>query len=233
MTQEALTLTGLGTPQVELTVEATEARDGLLREASKFRAVADQIDADSAAGLLRDMKSFLSTIEAGRTSVKKPVLEVGRRIDATARELVEKVKAESDRISRLLGSYQAEQRRLAEAQVREEQRRLEAEAKQRAAAIAAAETEEERQQAKEEAQTAIAQRQAALAEVTPPKIEGTSLRPTWLWEVTDMQALYKAAPHLCTLAPNAAAIRAVIKTNQNIPGLRVWKEEKTIISNRP
>lgn len=232
MTQNAMTLTGLGTPQVELTTEATEARDGLLREASKFRTVEDQIDADSAAAVLRDMQAFLRTIEAGRTSVKKPVLDVGRQIDDVARRLVARVKDESDRISRLLGSYQAEQRRLAEEQVRAERRRLEEEARKQAQAIAAAESEEEEQQAKEEAQRAIAERQAALAEVTTPKIDGTSVRQPWCFEVVDIQTLYKAAPHLCTIVPNNAAIRAVIKSNQDIPGLRIWQEAKAIISNR-
>lgn len=229
---DALTLTGLGTPQVELTIEATKARDGLLLEAARCRTVEDQIDADAAAGLLRDMQTFLRTIEAGRTAVKKPVLEVGRQIDATAKQLVQTLAVESDRVSRLLGSYQAEQRRLAEERVREERRRLEQEARERAAAIAAAETEEERDEAKEQAQVAIAERQTALAEVSPPKIEGTQVRVQWCFEVVDIKALYQAAPHLCTIEPNGTAIRAVIKTNQSIPGLRIWKEEKTIISNR-
>lgn len=232
MTQEALTLTGLGTPAVELTVEATEARDGLLREASRITTVADQIDADSAAMILRNMQSFLRTIEAGRKSVKQPVLDVGRQIDATAKELVQTLAVESDRISRLLGSYQAEQRRLADERIREERRRLEAEAKERAAAIAAAETAEDRDKAKVEAQNALAERQAALAEVTPPKIEGTSVRTTWCFEVVDIEHLYKCAPHLCIIEPNNAAIRAAIKNGKQFPGLRVWKEAKAVISNR-
>lgn len=254
MNQDALTLVGLGTPAVELTVEAKEARDGLIREANKVSTVADQIDADSAAALLRDMQTFLRMIEAGRKSVKQPVLDVGRQIDATAKELVQTVAAESDRISRLLGSYQAEQRRLAEERVREERRkleeqareerrRIEEEARRQAARIRAAEDDQSRADAQAEAekalaeqqarsQTALAERQAALNEVTPPKIDGTQVRVQWCFELVDIDALYKAAPHLCNIEPNGTAIRAVIKTNHSIPGLRIWKEEKTIISKR-
>jgi len=229
---EALTITGLGTPEVTLTPEAVETRDGLLAQAAELTAVEDEIDADSAAAVLRDLTTFTRLIESGRTSVKKPVLDIGRQIDGVAKELVGTIKSESDRLSKLLGTYQAEQRRQAEAKVQEEQRKLQQEAEERARAITAAPTEELRQEAMEDAKIALAAQQDAVAEVTPPKIDGTQVRKTWKFEVTDIKALYKAAPYLCNIEPNSDAIRAAIKNGEQFPGLRTWQEAKTIITNR-
>lgn len=87
-------------------------------------------------------------------------------------------------------------------------------------------------QAKIEAQAVekiVEVKQAAEATVALSRPAGATVRETWCFEVTDIKALYAAAPYLVTLEPNGAAIRAAIKTNQNIPGLRVWKEAKSIV----
>ncbi len=100
---------------------------------------------------LRELKEFTKTIEAARSEVKAPVLDLGKRIDALAKELTQTLEGESDRLGRLIGSWQAEQNRIAEEtrkRAEAEERRIweEAKAKEKAEVdrLAAIETERQR-----------------------------------------------------------------------------------------
>lgn len=67
---------------------------------------------------------------------------------------------------------------------------------------------------------------------TAPKPAGLSTREEICFEVTDLTALYEAAPFLVSLTPNNAAIKSAIKGltgNQTLPGVRHWKEQKAIV----
>lgn len=232
-----LTLTGLGSPEITLTAEARRTRDALLAEAGECTAVGDQLDADAAAAVLQRLKGWTRQIEAGRATAKAPVLALSRKIDGLAAELVAPVEAQSQRISRLLGEYQAEARRKAAEKLREHQRQEEALRRQAAAEMAAiereasgsAEAEARKEAVVQQYQQQVAEGRQALIAAAPPRIAGTAVREDWKFEVTDIQALYRAHPQLVVLQPNHTAIRAIVKHNQNIPGLRVWKEASTII----
>lgn len=233
----ALTLTGLGNPEIQLTREARTIRDALLAEAAECLRVTDAFEAEVAADLLKRTKGWTRQIEAGRSAVKAPVLELSRRIDGLAKELVANVDAQAARISRILGEYQAEERRKAAEKLREQQRQEEALRRQAAAEKAAVEIQADSPQEAEAQKEAITRRyqeqvaegRQALIAAAPPRIAGTGVREDWKFEVTDINELHRARPDLVVLQPNNAAIRAIIKHNQSIPGLRIWKEASTLI----
>ena len=322
-------------------IGATEAarrhRDDLLAKAQHTAGIEDADAAKAAAALMADMARFTRTIEETREAVKRPLLEAGRKIDATAKDLVAQVEAESKRLGTLLGGYQAAQRRLEEdarrrayqeqerirreAEDKERRIREEAEAKRRllneernrmvaeidpatlggeyadltdeqfAAHLAsvreslkarkaaeeaakraksdrarilaeqkaaeARKIEENRRREAEElaekARKARKEREAAEAKaeqerferaalesakaaemVTAPanKLAGVAVGPEIKFEVTDVVALYEAAPYLVKLEPNKAAIKAALKQlreGQSLPGVRHWKEAKTSV----
>ncbi len=233
----ALTLSGLGSPQITLTNQARSTRDALLVEAGECQMLEDQLDADAAAELLKRLKGWTRQVEAGRTTVKAPVLELTRKIDGLAAELVAQVEAQSHRISRMLGEWQAAERRKADEALRE-QRRKEEELRQAAAAqMAAAEietdstaqAEQRKAEISQQYQQQVAEGRQAIVATAAPRIAGTGVREDWKFEVTDIRALYQAHPELVILEPNNAAIRAIVKHNRQIPGLRIWKEASTII----
>lgn len=221
---------------VTVDAEAKTLRDLLLVDAATVTTVADRIDADSAVEVLRSLSSFLKDIEAQREAVKAPVLKIGRDIDALAKELVAEIKIHEARISRLCGSFEAEERRKAE-----DARRSAENESARIAFAAAEQTRKAVQAAPDQhaaivacdniagaSQTAIREvKQAALA-IAPPKVAESQLRSTPKFEVTDMAAFYAAKPELVRLETNDAAIRAILKANPNIKiqGLRHWTEEK-------
>lgn len=154
-----LNLTKFSDVQVSLLPEAITQRDAALERAAKITSVADDGAQAECAEYLRALKSIAKSVEDGRTFVKSPVLELGRKIDAFAKEFVSKVEIETSRLTRLLSAYQAEQqRKAAEAErIRQEEiRRQEAE-RQRIEAL-------ERKQREEAQRAAIEAQRKAEAE---------------------------------------------------------------------
>lgn len=235
MSTQALTLTGLQHAQLDLGTKSVEVRDALLVKSRRVAGVADAMDAEEATDVLRGLKTLVKEIEETRKIVKDPVLELGKKIDETAKSFICDVKREIDRLDPMLGGFLAAEQSKADAARRaaqEEANRLAADAAraQIAAARATSATEVERsQQAAVEAETKAIEAAVAVAEIAPVKPDGAGVRKNWKFEVTDINALYTARPDLCIIEPNNAGIRAQIPHNQNIPGLRIWQEVKASI----
>jgi hypothetical protein len=235
------------TPDAVLsTVTATQAararRDELLAVAATVTTITDEIDADSATTTMKELKAFKELIETQRELAKAPVLATSRSIDALARELSSQVIAAYDRISRVLGEFEAVQRRKredakraadAEAAKIAETARREADAiRAQAAKLPPSAVTESQVTAKVEAVeqkaiTAMVQTRQAAHNIAP-RAAGTALNERPNYEVTDMAALYAANPTLCTVTDNRRAILAILKDNPNIqiPGIRHWRDAK-------
>lgn len=211
-------------------------RDELLRTASFVTTVTDRVDADDATIVLKSLKDFTREIETHRTAAKAPVLEIGRKIDAMAKGLIGEVETHASRISRVLGSFEAEEQRKAH------EARLAAEAEAARIAYEAAEEAKKAQRAGiteeagmraadavvEAAQEKIVTVRQSAVNATPLRQAGTQVRQDVCFEVTDIKALYAAHPELVVLEPNGTAIRAILRANPNlqVPGLRHWRESK-------
>lgn len=209
--------------EITLLPKAQELQNLLLNQSRTVKSIEDAFDAECAADVLKNLTQAVKEMETARKEVKAPVLDLGKSIDAVAKSFTNLLEKEKSRISKILGAYEAEQRRI----------RQEAERKAREAEEAARrEAEKALAQGDEKAATVAAEKiatsQAQVAE-SSHRPEGTAVRETWQFEVTDMNALYDAAPHLCRVEPDNAAIRAAIKKSQSIPGLRIWKEAKSYV----
>lgn len=230
----------LGDSSVSLLETAKARRDELLVQASEVKTVTDGIDAANAIAVLRDLTEFKKLVKADHTAVKAPVLEISRQIDAVAKDLVLKIEAEAGRIERVVGAYEAEQRRKAENAKREAEekaRRIADEAKRKLqeeqrAAMREEKTEEEVVRASDTiiatAQKEIVQVQQVAANLTPTKPQGSALRTKTCFEITNIDAFFLERPDLCTIEPNKAAINAILRANPNlkIAGMRTWEESK-------
>jgi hypothetical protein len=110
----ALVLTpSLGDTQISVLESVRATRDSLVTRAAEISTVTDRLDADDATQVLKDLSAFSKDIEAQRTAAKAPVLELGRKIDALGKELVATIDQEKNRLSRLIGSFESEERRKA------------------------------------------------------------------------------------------------------------------------
>ena len=234
---DALLITpSLGSAIVTAASQARIERDALVELATLVVQVVDRIDADDATAVLRGLKMFEVQIEQARTKAKAPVLEIGRMIDELSKELVEKVKAETGRISRVLGAFELEEKRKAEAAryaAEQEARRIEQESRlkvqqARAAAPDALTADRAADAVTEKAVEQIVALKQVAAASAPTRQAGTTVREDVCFEVTDIQALYSSNPTFVTLEPNGTAIRAILRSNPilQVPGLRHWREAK-------
>lgn len=235
----ALTLTGLQSAEIAIAPEARELRDKLLVEIRDITAVSDAFDADVAVDVMKRATQLSRGIESDRSTVKAPVLALGKKIDALAKEITAEIDGEIGRVSRVLGAYQLAEKQKAEAAerlARDEARRIQAEAEQQARKAAqAAPTDNEALAAASEimdtAAAKIVETRRAIVSTVAPKAADTAVRVDVCFEVNDIIALYAARPELVNLEPNGTAIRAICKANPNLqlPGLRHWTEAKTNI----
>lgn len=237
-----LQLYGIDKPSVIISPEAHEAKRVALSIAGACTEVTD-INSQAAASQAQSaLKNLIKQVEASHAEIKAPVLKIGREIDGVKNTFISELTAEERRLSLLVGAYQEaqmqrkrqaeedarrkEQERLAQLK-REELDRVKQETVGRTGTLLP-DMEAMRQRAVDDV-SAIRQTAANAAVAAPT---GSMTRKNWKFEVTDLNALFRAAPELCTIAPNNAAIRAVIKNNQKIPGLRVWSETVSIATAR-
>lgn len=231
-----------------------------------------------AAGELREIVARKKRLEDARTSMKKPVLDAGRNIDAFFKPLIDTL-AQAELIYKrgMLAYEEAERRRREEEERRAreaaeaERRRIEEEALRRAQEIEAqkkAEAEAIAQELREagddegakiiveqaEAEAAaeadhVLQSAAAEAQTVapvvpfapPPRAAGISGRENWKAEITDAEALIKAAAEGHALA-KAIVVRAIQEAGNKVasqqakslkgelntvPGIRAW-DDRTI-----
>lgn len=113
-TEELIVVSGLDLAATTASDAARSRRDAILKAAATLTAVTTPEQAERAAAALRVMKNFTGLIESGRQQAKAPVLTLGKAVDELARELAADVDAEYVRVSRFLGAYEQEQKRIAE-----------------------------------------------------------------------------------------------------------------------
>lgn len=248
----ALTLRNVGSVEITIAPDAFTARDEAVANAALFCRVSNHLQAGGAADALKALKAITKAVEASRTAIKAPVLDIGKRIDATAKQFIAEVEIEITRLTGLLTAYEVEQRRIAAEEERkrqEEERRRQAEEAARMAEIRRqeqaaaraellAETERERaaaearriaaEQAAAVERAAAAERQAnAPAVVEAPKVAGTVVREEWAFEVTDLRAFAQAHPDLVEITVRRADVLKMIRGGcRQLAHARIYTETK-------
>ena len=237
---EYLTISGVDHLAIASTDEARQRRDELLKLSARIEAVTTPEEALAATETMRELKRFTTQVEDAKKTIKGPVLDVGRRIDDTAKSLAAMVVGEYERIGRVLGVWQTEQRKREDEARRkawEEEQRIKREAAEKlreaeAKSRTAASFEKKADKIEAKAMEQIAETRTAAALVKAQRPAGVSVRRVPQFEVTDIEALYEAAPTLVVMTPNKAAINAMLRTlpeGKTIPGIRHWFEEKASI----
>lgn len=235
-TTQYIQIDGIDNALATATENARERRDELVLHSAKIRVVKTAEDAQTAADALKDMKGFTREIEDARTSVGAPILKLTKEINGLAKELTTAVEAEATRVSRLLGTYQQEQQRLANEaaqRAREEEQRIlnEAVDKQRQIEQSGVRVESRTEKLEEKVFTQVAEVRAEALSVAQPVISGIATQKEIIVEVIDLHALYKARPELVKLELNLALAKATIKASPNIelPGLKHYQQAKVSV----
>lgn len=222
--------------------ESSESvRNELALSAAKVTEINGPLTHGDAVDAIRAIKAHISAVATARTSLSRPLDSAKALLIQLEREHIAPLEAEQARLERLLTAFSATERDRVAAQ--DELRRNEIARKATAlnAAIEAAKVAEEAATNEQELDKAIAAevtaqeakselyRSMAVALPVPAKVKGVFTGKCMKWECTDVAALYRARPDLCRLEPYAAAIHAVCVPGVDIPGLRLWYEDRTTV----
>jgi hypothetical protein len=235
---EALILSGEGY-SLEVAPSVIEQKGALLQFSALIVEVRDAVSSEAAGHQIKKLAAMRNLVEKSRTTVKAPVIAVGKRIDALAGDFQAELSVEENRLKRLQGDYavavekerqrvlaemekarQAEQERarLAEAAAAlAERERIAAEA----AAFAATTPEEDAAAAAaaQAAEAAVAKRAAeeaarvAALPVAAPAFVPEAVKGVKMvadYEVEDIDALYRHNVGLVTLTERRKEILEAI-----------------------
>ena len=235
-TTEALILSGTGY-ELEVAPNIIEQKTELLKFSALIVTVTDPVSSDSAGQQIKKLAAMRNLVEKSRTTVKAPVLAVGKRIDDLAKEFQAALNEEENRLKRLQGDYAAavlaERNRI----LREQEAQRQAEAKrladEKAAAdkieadrIAAEQAVWEADSPEDEAAAAKAIEDAKAAELArleaSAKAQAAVVTPAFVpeapkgvkmvtdFEVLDIDRLYRVDASLVKMEPKRAEILAAI-----------------------
>jgi translation initiation factor IF-2 len=245
----ALQIRNTESVSIQIVPAAFTMRQDVLDDSATIITVTTPVTQKAAVEAARAIASLLKAVETSRKEAKAPVLDLGQRIDATAKEFIKDVLAEEARLKRLLTDYEIEQRRLAmeaERKRQEEERKLRAAEEARLAEIRRREEAARRDamMAETEAQRIAAERAMACAEfdraaaaaarpivapapIQPVKAAGTIVRDEWNFEVTDLAAFAAAHPELVEITVKRAAVLQKIRAGcRQLAHTRIFEETK-------
>lgn len=217
------------TPEAEKTAKDAQA----LRETASQFQIACEADYTMAAGNLKTIKAKHSEIEKLRKSLKAPILEAGRKLDAFFKAPLDALSLAEKDYKRIMLAYQEVQERLrreAEIKAREERERLQREAEEQAMQ----EIENGNDEKADQILNAAEAMPAPVIITDKPVIDGISTRDNWKAEVTDLPALVKAvaegkAPMTMIQADTKVIgqMARALKGSVKYPGVRFYND-KTI-----
>lgn len=238
---------------LSLTPEFHLLKTQAIGDAKAITAVTDAASQENATNSASRIKRILADLEKSRTSVKAPVIELGRKIDAMAKDAAASLNTEFLRLDGLIKThFRAEQEKArkeqealdnlarkrqerldAEAAAQEKERlRLEAQAKKTEDPDEAAHLAQQAQEAHEAAERAREKAVAvpAIAPVVAAKAEKMTVRKVWRFAIDDIAKVYAAQPGLVSLEIKTAATNAAIANGlREVPGMRIWEEDDTRI----
>jgi len=237
-------LKGLENPFIEITASALAESSKVLAWAREVTIVQGAEQQALAVDALGQLKSLSKRMEQSRELAKRPALEIGRLLDAKAKEFCLPLNEEAERVSRLISAFQRiEAARVCKIREEEEAKRRKTMAEE-AAKLAALDAKMAKAKSSAKLSSLAAEKQIVEQETQQKVLESVALensqqvirkagmivRKEWNFEVLDIHALFRARPECIKFEPNSTVIRGLIGAgNREIPGLRIWEETSTTV----
>ena len=182
------------------------------RMAQSLAITCDEED-QMAVGSLSQIKQFQKETENARKAHVDPFNTLVKRVNGMFKPIAESLERAENVIKEKMKFYRIEKEKVRQ---REEAKQLEEYRAKIAAEVKKPEAE----------QRIVAPPPVILPAATTTRGgEGSaSAKEFWNYEVMDIAALYAARPDLVTLEGKRRDILAAVKTNQTIPGLRIYKD---------
>lgn len=211
---------------------AAELKENALAAGALIARVNSPEEQAEAVEAQRAIKALIKQVEDSRVAIKAPVLELGKKIDATAKAYVEDLAKEDQRLSALCGDYQM---LLLKKQRAEEKARnaelLEIERKKQEE-IAKARNHEHLEAIEEKFHHQVAAVNPPLVVVS--KAEGQVVKEEWEVEVVhDPYLLMRNFPNCIKPVPILTEIKRLLDQGVKIPGVTAKKVVKSSVRLSP
>lgn len=247
MTSIIKALPVIGEPVID--PAAIVERDDLIAYCASLPAPTDQATAQAVAVAGGLLQARIKEVEADEMSLRRPANAVLDQLRAIRNSYLAPLHAQKDAMAFAMAAYRAAEKARVESELRERQRQIDEAAeklrREQDEAIADArlmKTEADLQAAIESEQRAAEAmqkfRDAAAVKPVLGKVAGAPSSTVVCFEVTDIVALYRATANdqgmswAVKLEENRASIKASIQATTQLPGLRVWTEEKATFRSR-
>lgn len=201
-------------------------RDDLVAECDAIGEVTTVEERAVAVRIQAQADLFLKRIEKERRAAKEKPMRVCKSVDALAADLVGDLKESVTAVSRSLGNYEALVRARAVAEAQAKAKELADIERQRAEAVAAAQTVEQMDEARERFDVLVRDAQPAPA---PAQERGQVVKSDWEVEVFDIQLLARAHPSCVKMEPLLGVIKSLLNAGVTIAGVRGNKVTKSTI----
>ena len=175
---------------------------GMARAVARNANVVNALTIDSAemyeqAGIqLKRISEAAKQFDDQRKAIVTPINDSVKRINDLFRPTLEGLEAMRVKLKAAMTVWSdaeearvAEERRVAEAQAEAERKRIEAEAREQAAALRAAGDDSGADEVVEQAAAEVNVISVPVVKAETPKVSGVSTRMVWTFEITDMKAL--------------------------------------------
>lgn len=224
MSETALIARDDGKLLVSFTEAANKMRDDALTVAALVGKVTNAEEQSAAVLAQTEIQRVRQLAEKARVACKAPVLEFGKKIDATAKTFLAELDAEMLRVSTMVGSFQqleqaksraAENARLAELS------RIE---KEKAEALAKATSHEQIDAIQEHFNNKAAIEAAPPA--APARVEGKVVKTDWEITVTNPYELAKFHPACVNITPRLTEIKQLLADGVTVKGISATKITK-------
>jgi hypothetical protein len=140
---------------IAISPDAEESKLRIIAASRAIVAVTDSPSCDDAQARIRELAAARIAVEKSREIVKRPVIDLGKKIDGIAKDFAADINAEESRLTAMVNAYAAEQQRIAReatAAAERERQRIEREEHEARMAALRAEQEAERQRMEAERQ---------------------------------------------------------------------------------
>jgi hypothetical protein len=209
-------------PAISISADAIALKDGALSSSALVAKVSNESEQAVAVAAQIELKKVATLFEDARVEITAPLLKAQREIKAKVDVHKAELTEELNRVSRLVGDFQQLELakiRAAEAAKQAELTRIEQE---REAALAKANSFEERAAIQERAEMKVAEAQQPVF-VPAARAAGQRVSEEWEIESVDVHRLYKSYPNCLDLKPRLSEIKILLNQGITLPGVKATK----------
>lgn len=222
-----LVVTDVADQTVLIPTEAHTLKAAALESSALIFKVDSKETHDAAVDAQKKLLGLKRRLEKAREAAKRPLLDIGKKIDQAVREFTADIDEEGNRVAGLVNEYIEAQRIREAAEKRLQDAELSRLQQERNEKLALAATVEQQDAINEE--YSRKEQMAQMSTVEPTRAHGQVVRTDWEVIVSDVHALYRSHPNCVDLKPRLSEIKALLNAGVEVRGVVAKRSAKATV----